>query len=172
MARKEETIQQDKEKFNIEEHQYLTFLLNNEMFGVDVLHIKEIIEYAMVTRVPTMQRFIKGVTNVRGNVVPVIDLSDRLSHEEGHIDKKTCIIIVETRVHNENLEIGLIVDSVNQVFDIMPESIEEAPSFGAKIRKDFIKQMGKVNDKFIAILNLENILNIDELSVIKKKQQL
>jgi purine-binding chemotaxis protein CheW len=162
----------DSKQFNIEEHQYLTFLLKNEMFGIDVLHIKEIIEYAMVTRVPTMQNFIKGVTNVRGNVVPVIDLCGRLNQGESDIDKKTCIIIVEINVNNENIEIGLIVDSVNQVYDIMPESIEESPSFGAKIRKDFIKQMGKVDDKFIVILNLENILNIDELSIINKKQHL
>jgi purine-binding chemotaxis protein CheW len=157
---------------DLQDHQYLTFLLEDEMFAVGVLEIREIIEYAMITKVPSMSDYIKGITNVRGNVIPVIDLPGRLGFNPIKIGKKTCIIIVEVNLENTTLEIGLLVDSVNQVYEILPQMIEEKPSFGAKIRKDFIAKMGKIEDSFIVILNLERVLNVEELSVVTTKNKL
>jgi purine-binding chemotaxis protein CheW len=146
-----------------EEHQYLTFVVDKETFAIAVLDIKEIIEFATITRVPQMQNFMAGVTNVRGKVIPVIDLSDRLGF--GAIDEanRTCII-VETMDDGELLEVGLIVDAVDQVHALLPEMTENTPSFGTRVRKDFIARMAKIGETFISILNLSMLLSIDELS--------
>ena len=147
-----------------EKHQHLAFVTKDEVLAIGVLYIKEIIEYAVITKVPQMQRFIKGVTNIRGNVIPVVDLSDRLGLGSCEIDRRTCVISVEVKDGEDSLEIGLLVDAVNDVHDIFPSETEDAPSFGARIRKDFIRHMGKVDGKLIAVLHLENLLNIAEIS--------
>ena len=146
-----------------EEYQHLTFIVKNETFAIAVLEIKEIIEYTSITHVPQMYSYLSGVTNVRGNVIPVIDLSDRLGLGKTSDDNKVCII-VETFDDSETLLIGLIVDAVDQVYPLLPEMREDAPSFGTRIRKDFIQSMAKVNDKIITILNLFTLLDIEELS--------
>ena len=146
-----------------EEHQHLTFIVKNETFAIAVLETKEIIEYASITHVPQMYSYMAGVTNVRGNVIPVIDLSDRLDLGETNEDNRTCII-VETTDESETMLVGLIVDTVDQVYPLLPEMRESAPNFGTRIRKDFIQSMAKINDKFITILNLSALLNVEELS--------
>ena len=156
-------------KLNIEEHQYLTFLVQGEMFAIEVLHINEIIGYGNITEIPTMQDFVKGITNIRGNVLPVIDLSLRLKLGLSEPNKRTCIIIVETIMEENRTNIGLVVDLVNQVYNIFPENIENTPTFGTKVKKDFIKGIGKSDNKFITILNLDNLLNINELSKVQAK---
>jgi purine-binding chemotaxis protein CheW len=146
-----------------EEHQHLTFIVKDETFAIAVLEIKEIIEYASITHVPQMYSFMAGVTNVRGNVIPVIDLKDRLGLGQASNDNRTCII-VETLDEAETLLVGLIVDTVDQVYPLLPEMREPAPNFGTRIRKDFILSMAKINDRFITILNLSALLNVEELS--------
>lgn len=146
--------------------QYLTFMLADETFGLEILNVKEIIAYDSLAKVPLMPNFIAGVINLRGNVVPVIDLSQRFAGPPAAITKRTSIIIIELRGEDLHLDIGIIVDLVNEVLDIMPEEIEPAPSFGTSIRTDFIKGMGKVKDKLLVLLDITYVLSIDELSVV------
>lgn len=149
---------------NADEYQYLTFYVQDEQFGVGILAIKEIIEFAIITKVPQMNRYMLGITNVRGNVIPVVDLSDRLGLGVSDVMRRTCIVIVEVKEEEELFEIGLLIDAVNQVYDIYPTDTEDAPNFGSRIRKDFIKFMGKVGNQFIAVLNVDRLLAIRELS--------
>lgn len=151
---------------DIEANQYLTFNSSNEIYGVSIQVIKEILEYNEPTTVPMMPDFIRGVINLRGSVVPVIDLSLRLGKEAGKVTKRTCVVIIEIKHEDERMEIGVIVDAVNEVLDIMPENIESAPNFGAKIRTDFISGMGKIDEKFVVLLSIDNVLSVEELSML------
>ena len=148
-------------------NQYLTFVLGGEVYGVSILVIKEILEYHEPTLVPMMPDFIRGVINLRGSVVPVVDLSLRLGRESTEVAKRTCVVIIEIQHEEERMEIGVVVDAVNEVLDIAPENIEAAPNFGAKIRTDFINGMGKVDDKFVVLLNIDHVLSIEELSMLE-----
>ena len=138
--------------------QYLTFLLDGEMFAINILHIKEIIEYGQLTAVPLMPDFIRGVINLRGAVVPVIDLAARFSGRSTELTRRTCVVIVEVETDEGNRDIGVMVDAVSAVLEIPDADIEPAPSFGTHIRADFIKGMGKVSGKFVIILNVNNVL--------------
>ncbi len=146
-----------------EEHQHLTFVVADETFAIAVLEVKEIIEYTSITHVPQMYPCMAGVTNVRGNVIPVVNLSDRLGLGETSKENRTCII-VETVDESETLLVGLIIDTVDQVYSLPPQMREVAPQFGTRIRKDFIDSMAKINEKFITILNLPILLSVQELS--------
>lgn len=149
-----------------DEGQFLTFHLGGEMFAIGILGIKEIIEYGQITSVPMMPSFVRGVINLRGQVVPVIDLQLRFGRSNTEAGKRACIVIadVESEIEGERQEIGLIVDAVSEVLAIPPGDIEPAPAFGAKLRQDFVSGMGKVNGKFVIILNVENVLSINELA--------
>ncbi|EKJ85160.1 purine-binding chemotaxis protein CheW [Leptospira meyeri] len=152
----------------MQELQYLTFLISEELFGLGILYIKEIIEFESVTHVPMMPEYIPGVINLRGNVVPVIDLNMRFYRRKTETNRKTCIIITEIKLENEIIDVGLLVDAVNEVVDITPESIEEPPSFGSKIRLDFIQGLGKLENKFVIILKVNQILELSELQSIQE----
>jgi purine-binding chemotaxis protein CheW len=148
-----------------EDHQYLTFLLSGEMFAIAILNIKEIIEYGNLTEVPMMPGFIRGVINLRGSVVPVVDLSARFGRNRTEVSRRTCIVIIEVECGDETKQdIGVVVDSVSEVLEIPRSEIEPPPAFGAKIRVDFIHGMGKVNGKFVIILDANKVLSVDELS--------
>jgi purine-binding chemotaxis protein CheW len=150
-----------------EEQQYLTFLLSGEMFAIAILNIKEIIEYGNITEVPMMPSFIRGVINLRGSVVPVVDLSARFGRNKTEISHRTCIVIIEVQNNDESKQdIGVMVDSVSEVLEIPRSEIEPPPAFGAKIRVDFIHGMGKVAGKFVIILNANKVLSVDELSML------
>ncbi len=149
-----------------EEQKYLTFLLGGEMFAVGILHTKEIIEYGNLTPVPMMSKFIRGVINLRGAVVPVIDLAARFGRIQAVITRRSCIVIIEVEAEGEKHDVGVVVDSVSEVLEIPTAEIEPAPGFGAKIRADFITGMGKVNNKFVIILNVDSVLSIDEMAVL------
>lgn len=149
-----------------EQNQYLTFLLSGEMFAIPILNIKEIIEYGSLTTVPMMPAFICGVINLRGSVVPVVDLSIRFARKAASITKRTCIVIIEIEAEDEKQDVGVLVDSVSEVLEIPRNEIEQAPSFGAKIRADFIQGMGKINGKFVIILAVNHVLSIDEMAVL------
>lgn len=151
----------------MQEIQYLTFLLSNELFGLGILYIKEIIEFESVTHVPMMPEYIPGVINLRGNVVPVIDLNTRFYKKKTEINRKTCIIITEIQLEKETIDVGLLVDAVNEVVDIPDNQIEEAPSFGSKIRLDFIQGIGKLDNQFVIILKMNQILDISEIQAIQ-----
>jgi purine-binding chemotaxis protein CheW len=150
-----------------EDHQYLTFLLSGEMFAIAILNIKEIIEYGNLTEVPMMPGFIRGVINLRGSVVPVVDLSARFGRNRTEVSRRTCIVIIEVENSDESKQdIGVMVDSVSEVLEIPRGEIEPPPAFGAKIRVDFIHGMGKVKGKFVIILNANKVLSVDELSML------
>lgn len=147
-----------------EEGQYLTFLLGGEMYAIGILNIKEIIEYGQVTEVPMMPAFIRGVINLRGRVVPVIDLQARLGKPSTAITKRSCIVIVEVESDGDHQDVGMVVDSVSEVLEIPASEIEPAPSFGAKIRSDFISGMGKISGKFVILLSVSRVLSVEEMS--------
>ena len=146
--------------------QYLTFMLNSETFAIGILSVKEIIGYGGLTEVPLMPACIRGVINLRGAVVPVMDLSARFGRESTPVTKYTCIVIVEIEAGEEQQVIGIVVDAVNAVLEIEDSEIEPPPKFGAKIRSDFIVGMGKVNGKFVILLNVDSVLSVDEISAL------
>lgn len=147
----------------LDSRQFLTFTLGSEMYALGILSIKEIIEYDQLTEVPMMPPTVRGVINLRGAVVPVIDLAVRFGHSATQVQRRSCIIIVEVDHNEQKLDIGILVDGVTAVQDILPEDIEPPPAFGAKIRADFIAGMGKIDGKFIIILNSSKVLSVDEM---------
>jgi purine-binding chemotaxis protein CheW len=151
--------------------QYLTFMLGGETFGIGILCIKEIIEYTGLTEVPLMPASIRGVINLRGAVVPVLDLAVRFGKQPSDVTKKTCVVIVEIRTDAERHVMGVVVDAVNAVLKIAESDIEPAPGFGAKIRADFIEGMGKVNGKFVILLNVGQVLSSEELGALSLAAQ-
>ncbi len=150
--------------------QYLTFILGAETFAISILQIKEIIEFGNLTEIPMMPDYIRGVLNLRGAAVPVIDLSTRFGGKKTEVGRRTCIVIVEIRqcVGQGDLrqDIGIMVDSVSAVLDIPPTDIEPPPPFGGRIRSDFIYGMGKISGKFVVILNIDFILSNEELAAL------
>ena len=147
--------------------QFLTFVLSDEIYGVGILHIREIIEYDNLTVVPLMPDFISGVINLRGNVVPVVNLARRFEHQPKEIGKRTSIVIIDIKDNDgESVEVGIVVDVVNEVIELADSDIAAAPSFGAKIRADFIQGMGKIDDKLMILLDVDHVLSINELSTV------
>ncbi len=146
--------------------QYLTFLLGGEMFAVGILNVKEIIEYGNVTEIPMMPAFIRGVINLRGAVVPVIDLAARFGGAQSTAGKRSCIVIVEVSEGEFRHDIGILVDAVSEVIEIPGSEIEPPPSFGARIRADFIQGMGKVAGRFVILLNIVKVLSVDEIAML------
>lgn len=144
--------------------QYLTFLVDKERFGVNILDVKEIIEIANVTRVPLTPDYIHGVINLRGNVVPVIDLSARLKHHAAELTKRSCIVLVEITAAEESQLIGMLVDEVREILEIPQDNIQPAPDFGTDIRTDFIQSMACVDEVFIILLAINRVLSLHELS--------
>lgn len=142
--------------------QYLTFTLGSEVFAIGILAIKEIIEYSSLTTVPMMPSYVRGVINLRGAVVPVLDLSVRFGKPASPVTKRTCIVIIEITTAGERQDIGVVVDAVDSVLDILPEQIEPPPSFGARISTDFIEGMGKVNGRFVILLDVNSVLAPEE----------
>lgn len=147
-----------------DERQYLTFQMGDEELGINILKIKEIISYSPVTRIPMVPDYIVGVMNVRGNVVPVVNLAPRFGRKPSEIDRLTCIIIIEVgSTEEDSMDIGIIVDSVEDVIEINNINIEAPPDFGAKIPAEYIAGIGKHSGKFIMLLNVETMLSPEEL---------
>lgn len=147
-----------------EQQQYLTFRLGTEIFALSILSVKEIIEYGGMTDVPMMPACVRGVINLRGHVVPAVDLAVRFGRQPTVPSRRTCIVIVEVEADGVQQDIGVIVDAVNQVIEIPPQDIEPAPAFGAKLRGDFIAGMGKVEGQFVVILDSNYVLSIEEIA--------
>ena len=154
-----------------ETQQYLTFSLGGEMFAVGILNVKEIIEYGELTAIPMMPGFIRGVINLRGAVVPVIDLAARFGGQESAVQRRTCNVIVEVRQEGHKHDIGIMVDAVSEVLEIAAADIEPPPSFGARIRADFIAGMGKVDGHFVIILDIQRVLSAEEMASIGELRQ-
>ena len=152
--------------------QYLTFSLGHEVFAMDIRAVREIIQHAALTPVPLMPEFLRGVINLRGAVVPVIDLQVRFGRPKDKVGKKTCIVIFDAIRDGEKSELGLMVDAVSEVIDIAPDSIEPAPLFGTSIQRDYIRGLGKVQGEFVVILETDRALNIDDMALIAQQAAL
>lgn len=153
--------------------QFLTFILGAEVFAMDIRTVREIIQIGPMTTVPLMPNFVKGVINLRGAVVPVVDLKARFGRSPASIGKKTCIIIFFGAVREgERTELGLMVDSVSEVIDIPAEAIEAPPNFGNTVRRDFIRGMGKVPEGFVVILEPDRAFDVDEMASLCESAQL
>jgi len=143
--------------------QYLTFLIAEEEYAIGILRMKEIIEFDTLTRLPSAPPGIRGVINLRGSVVPVVDLAVRFGLGARPITKRTCIIIVEVEQEGEQVVMGIIADSVSQVIEFPPDGIEPPPPFGTRVRMDHLLGMGKVGKKFILILDVDRVLSSNEI---------
>jgi len=147
--------------------QYLTFTLADEVFAVDVARVREILEMPSITKVPQVPDFMLGVINLRGCVVPVIDLRQKFGMQETAQTVNTCIIVVEVAMDGENIVLGSLADSVQEVIEMEPSQIEAAPHIGTNLKTDFIKGMGKHDGRFVMILDIDKVFSSDELSAVQ-----
>jgi purine-binding chemotaxis protein CheW len=155
---------EEREQSDMNILQYLTFYLKNELYGIDISHIREVIDFENVFPVPLVPDYIRGVINLRGDVVPVIDLSRRFDYDKSEITRFSSIVILEVESEDSIINVGIIIDAVNNVMDISEDDIDPVPNFGAKIRHDFIAGIGKKNGLFIVLLNIVTSLDVEELS--------
>jgi len=155
-----EEINRDTEQ-NVQ--QYLTFMIGGEEYAISLLKVKEIIEYDTVTHVPKTPEWIRGVINLRGSVVPVIDLAVKFRQSPSVAGKLTCIVITEVQCGEEATVMGIMADSVRQVIDLKPQEIEEAPTFGTRVKVDYLLGMARSGKKFCLLLDTEKVLSTDEL---------
>ncbi len=144
--------------------QYLTFSVAGQMYGIGILAIKEIIQYGNVSAVPMMPDFIRGVINLRGAVVPVLDLAARFHGTPATLGRRSCVVVVELSEDEQDQDIGVLVDSVSAVLEISANDIESPPAFGTGIRNDFIAGMGKVDGRFVILLDPERVLHSQDLA--------
>jgi purine-binding chemotaxis protein CheW len=149
--------------------QYLTFKLDAEVFALDVAKVREILEENSITKVPQTPNFMRGVINLRGSVVPVIDLRLKFGMSRTEKTVNTCIIVVEVQLENEIIVLGALADSVQEVIEMEPTQIEAAPHIGSNLNTDFIKGMGKVDGRFIMILDIDRVFSNDELVSVSAK---
>jgi len=147
----------------LETTQYLTYKLDEEVFALDVAKVREILEESNITKVPRTPDFMRGVINLRGSVVPVIDLRLKFGMSETVKTVNTCIIVVEVNMDDETIVLGALADSVQEVIEMEPQQIEAAPHIGSRMNTNFIKGMGKVDGRFVMILDIDKVFSSDEL---------
>ena len=151
--------------------QYLTFALGEEVFALETGSVREVIELVPVTRIPKTPAFMRGVINLRGHAVPVVDLRIKFDMPKVADTVNTCIIIVDVEVEGENCYMGAIVDSVREVFEMTSDQINPPPRMGTAIRADFIRGMGKQNEEFIMILDIGKVFSPEELQVMRGTEE-
>jgi purine-binding chemotaxis protein CheW len=143
--------------------QYLTFSIGDEEFALDVSHVREILEFTTVTQVPKTPDYMRGVINLRGSVVPVLDMRLKFGLSEIKKTVNTCVVVIEVDLDEVNTVMGALVDSVQEVIELEPDQIEPPPRIGMKLKTEFIKGMGKKDDHFIIILDIDKLFSLDEL---------
>lgn len=146
--------------------QYLTFKLGEEVFALDVSQVREILDFIKITKVPQTPEYMCGVINLRGSVVPVIDMRLKFGLAQIEATVNTCIVVVEVNIEQEKTVLGVLVDSVQEVFELEPQEIEAPPKIGTHLKTEFIKGMGKREDKFIIILDIDKIFSVSELELL------
>lgn len=144
--------------------QFLAFCLGGDFFAIPVEQIREIIEYAPLTTIPGLPAFLRGLINLRGTVVPVLDLQVRLGKNVTRVQRRTCIVIIEIEHEEERVALGILVDAVSEVINLAPEKVEPPPSFGIDLRSDFISGVLNLDQRFVISLSLQDVLSIDELA--------
>lgn len=147
--------------------QYLTYKLGDEVFALDITKVREVLDFTTVTKVPRTPDFMRGVINLRGSVVPVVDMRLKFGMTMTEKSVNTCVIIVEVTVDQETTIIGCLADSVQEVMDLEPDQIAPAPKIGTKLRTEFITGMGKKDDHFIIILDIDKVFTTDELALVQ-----
>ena len=153
-----------------EDFQYLTFSVSGERFAVDILEIREIIEVGRMTDVPLAPGFVRGVVNLRGSVLPVIDLATRLGRERCELTKRSCIVVVD--LHNDGKQsIGMLVDEVSEIMEIAPDMVQPPPALGEGLNTELIKGMGRVGELFIVLLDVDHILSAAECLTLEQISQ-
>ena len=155
----------------IETTQYLTFKLDEEIFALDIAKVREVLDYTTVTKVPRTPEFMRGVINLRGSVVPVVDMRLKFGMTKTDKTVNTCIIIVEITLAGETVVLGALADAVHEVIELEPEQIEPAPKIGTRLKTDFIRGMGRRNDAFIIILDIDKVFSSDELSLVQDAEK-
>lgn len=143
--------------------QYLTFLMDDEEYAIGILKVREIIEYGTITKVPKTPKWVRGVINLRGSVVPVIDLAVKFGLCARPVRKTTCIIIVETQIETQCRTMGVVADAVSQVMDLSSDDIREMPEFGTRVRAEYLMGMAQLGKKFALLLDVDKVLSVDEL---------
>lgn len=151
--------------------QYLSFKLDKEEFALDISKVREVLDFTKITRVPQTPGFMRGVINLRGSVVPVVDLNMKFGMDETKKTVNTRVIIGEIDVDGEDTILGVLADSVHEVIELEPENIEPAPKIGTKLNTEFLRGMGKREEEFIMILNIDMVFSADELAVFNKAGQ-
>jgi len=154
---------QGKNQLPLSTVQYLTFMTAGEEYAIGIVKVSEIVEYEAVTTVPNTPIWIRGVTNLRGRVVPVVDLAVKFGLPASGISKFSCIIITEVMFEGENLTMGVLADSVSQVLELSTDEIEATPSFGTRVKPEYLLGMGALGKKFCLILDIDKVLSADEL---------
>lgn len=151
----------------METTQFLTFGLADDVFAIDVIKAKEVLDFSEVTQVPQTPEYMLGVINLRGSVVPVIDMRRKFSMGEADRTRNSCIVVVEVDVDGEPVTVGALADSVREVLDLDPSQIEPPPRIGTKLNTDFIKGMGNLDDRFVIILDIDKVFSVDDLVLAK-----
>ncbi|CCO23668.1 chemotaxis protein CheW [Maridesulfovibrio hydrothermalis] len=157
-------------EINSTTNQYLTFTLNKDIYALDISSVREVLELTPITRIPRTPKFMRGVINLRGHAVPVVDMRLKFGMSRTEDTINTCIIIVEVVFDGENTVMGALADSVREVIELTESMIEEPPRMGTTIKTDFIRGMGKQDDDFVIILNINKILSVEELAMLKSVQ--
>ena len=163
MGATQQASDQKKNQLSASAVQYLTFITAGEEYAISIVKVTEIVEYEAVTTVPNTPLWIRGVTNLRGRVVPVVDLAVKFGLPASGISKFSCIIITEVMFEGENLTMGVLADSVSQVIELSADEIEQTPPFGTRVKTEFLLGMGALGKKFCLILDIDKVLSADEM---------
>ncbi len=147
--------------------QYLTFEVAGQIYAIGVLDLREIISFKSATRVPMAPKSIRGLINLRGSAVPVVDLATKFGDTPPEVTKKTCVVIFDARHSNGRGVIGILADSVNEVIELSKAEIEDAPDFGAAVSAEYIAGLLRVSDQFVPILNVDRILSLEEMAILE-----
>jgi purine-binding chemotaxis protein CheW len=151
--------------------QFLSFMLGDEVFAVDISKVREVLDYRAITKIPQTPRFVRGVINLRGGVVPVVDMRLKFGMSETERTVNTCIIIVEVTLGKESVVIGALADSVQEVFDLEPGQIEPAPKIGTHLKTEFLTGMGKKDEEFILILDIDRVFSSYDIAAVQEAEE-
>jgi len=150
-----------------ETSQYLTFKLDQEIYALDITQVREVLDFSEITKVPRMPDFMRGVINLRGGVVPVVDLRLKFGMTRTEKTVDTCVIIIDLAIEEETTLLGILADSVQEVLTMEPNEIDAPPKIGTRLNTDFIKGMGKKNDDFVIIIDIDKVFSLEEVAVLQ-----